>query len=366
MKIHLELKRYFGIETLLSPDTAEEIWQKCNEMLKREEFCVRGLIERSNVKVVCTTDDPIDSLEYHLALAKDSTFEVKILPTFRPDNAINIDREGFAFYLCKLGIAAGIEIKTLKDLKKALEQRIEFFNQVGCRLSDHSLEPIVYTNGTEEEAADIFKKGLTGSTLTKTEIQKYKTQVLLFLGREYWRRNWVMQLHIGAIRNNTKRMMKLLGTDAGFDAIGDYVFAEELANTLNALDETDELPRMIVYCLNSRDNEVIATILGCFQGGGIPGKMQFGSGWWFNDQKDGMIRQMTALANIGLLSKFVGMLTDSRNFLSYTRHEYFRRILCNLLGEWVENGEMPGDMKLLGNMVKDICFNNAKDYFGIV
>lgn len=361
----LELKIYFNINTRLSPDTAEEIWEKCNEMLKRDEFSARELIKRSNVKVVCTTDDPADSLEYHIAMAKDSTLGFKVLPAFRPDKAINIDKEGFAVWLCKLGTAAGIEIKTFEDLKKALAQRIEFFHQVGCRLSDHALDSVAYREGTEEEASNILEKALADSVLTEAEIQKYKTQMLLFLGREYAHRNWVMQLHIGAIRNNSKRMLKRLGADTGYDAIGDYVFAEALANTLNALDETDELPKTILYCLNPRDNEVLGSITGCFQREGIPGKIQFGSGWWFNDQKDGIIRQMTTLANLGLLRRFIGMLTDSRSFLSYARHEYFRRVLCNLLGEWVENGEAPEDMELLENMVRDICFNNARNYFQV-
>lgn len=360
---HLELRRYFGIDLLLSPGTAEEIWEKCNEMLKSDKFSVRGLIERSNVKVLCTTDDPTDSLEYHRALAQDDTFGVKVLPTFRPDKAINIDKEGFINWINKLGSAAHIEIENFEDLKKALVQRLEVFNKIGCKLSDHALDPIVFRAGTEEEASDIFNKALTGCALTETEVQKYKTQVLLFLGREYVKQDWAMQFHIGTIRNNSKRMLKLLGPDTGYDSTGDYIFAEALANTLNALDETDELPRTILYSLNPRDNEVLGTIIGCFQNGKIPGKLQFGSGWWFNDQKDGMVRQMTALANLGLLSRFIGMLTDSRSFLSYTRHEYFRRILCDLLGEWVEKGEVPEDIELLGNMVKDICFNNAERYF---
>jgi len=363
---HLELRRYFGIYTLLSSETAEEIWEKCNEMLKSDEFSVRGLIKRSNVKVICTTDDPADTLEHHIALAKDNTFDVKVLPAFRPDKAINIDKEGFAGWLHSLGSAAGIQIQTFEDLKNALVKRIEFFHQVGCRVSDHALDPIVYRDGTVDEASDILNRALCGTVLTEGEVQKYKTQVLLFLGREYAHRNWVFQLHLGTIRNTRKRMMKLLGADTGFDAIGDYVFAEALAKTLNALDETDELPKTILYCMNPRDNEVLATIMGCFQGGGIPGKIQFGSSWWFNDQKDGMSRQLIALANIGILSRFVGMLTDSRSFLSYTRHEYFRRILCNLLGEWVENGEVPDDMELIAKMVEDICFNNAANYFGLI
>jgi len=362
---HLELKRYFGINKLLSPETAEEIWQQCNEMLKSENFSTRGLIRRFNVKVICTTDDPADTLEHHLAISADTSFDVKVLPTFRPDKALNINMEGFNEWVRRLSRVSGTEINTYDDLKKVLVQRIEFFHQAGCRISDHSLESPAYGDGTEADAAEIFKKALAGSVITEKEIHIYKTRLLIFLGREYARRNWVMQLHTGAMRNNNSRMMKFLGPDSGFDSIGDQLLAGVLAKILNALDETGELPKTILYCLNPRDNEVLASLTGCFQGGGIPGKIQFGSGWWFNDQKDGMIRQMTALANLGLLSRFVGMLTDSRSFLSYTRHEYFRRILCNLIGEWVENGEVPADMDLLGKMIQDICYYNAERYFGI-
>lgn len=360
---HLELKRYFGIDKLLSADTAEEIWQRCNEILASGQLSAKGLIRCSNVKVICTTDDPTDTLEYHKAIAADQSFEVKVFPAFRPDKAINIEKEGFAEYLVKLGKASGITIKNFEDLKRSLAARIQYFHDTGCRVSDHALDPVVYSESSGEEAAGILEKALKGQILTEIEIKKYKTQVLLFVGREYAKRNWVMQLHIGTVRNINSRMMKLLGPDTGFDTIGDRTFAEDLAKVLNALDETGELPKTILYGINPRDNEVLGTVIGCFQGGGIPGKLQFGSGWWFNDQKDGMIRQMTALANLGLLSRFVGMLTDSRSFSSYTRHEYFRRILCNIIGEWVENGEVPNDMMLLGNMVKDISYNNAVEYF---
>ena len=360
---HLELKRYFGIDKLLSPDTAEEIWERCNGMLASGHLTARDLILRSKVKVICTTDDPADTLEYHRTIANDKTFDVKVLPAFRPDKAINIDKDGFAEYLAKLEKAANLSIKNFEDLKKALTARIKFFHDAGCRVSDHALEPVVYCEGSEEEATKTLEMVLGGQALTEIEIKKYKTQVFLFVGREYAKRNWAMQMHMGTIRNTNSRMMRKLGPDTGFDTVGDYTFAEALANVLNALDKTDELPKTILYCLNPRDNEVLGTIIGCFQGGGIPGKLQFGSGWWFNDQKDGMIRQMTALANLGLLSRFVGMLTDSRSFTSYTRHEYFRRILCNLIGEWVENGEAPDDIKLLGGMVEDICYNNAAEYF---
>jgi len=360
---HLELKRYFNIDTVLSPDTAEEIWERCNGILASGQLSARDLIKRSNVKVICTTDDPTDSLEYHKAIASDNTVDVKVYPAFRPDKAINIDKEGFADYLIKLGKAANINIKGYEDLKIALAGRIQFFHDAGCRVSDHALDMVVYAEASDEEMERILNKALNGLSLTEVEIKKYKSQVLLFAGREYAKRNWIMQLHIGAIRNANNQMMKLIGPDTGFDTMGDRTFAEDLAKILDALNITGTLPKTILYCLNPKDNEVLGSLIGCFQGDGIPGKLQFGSGWWYNDQKDGMIRQMTALANLGLLSRFVGMLTDSRSFSSYTRHEYFRRILCNLIGTWVENGEAPDDMKLLGVIVQDICYNNAARYF---
>jgi len=363
---HLELQRYFDIKTLLSPQTAEEIWQKCNEMLQRDEFSTQGLIKRSNVKAICTTDDPADSLEYHKAIAKDRDFRVKVLPAFRPDKAININRDGFTEWIEKLSQATGLAIKSYADLKSALTQRLDFFHQMGCRVSDHSLEQVVYSEGTESEASAILEKALSGSQLTEIEVTKYKTTILLFLGREYAVRNWVMQFHIGTIKDANTKMLRLLGPNTGFDSTGDHEFAEPLSKILDAMDLNNELPKTILYCLNPSGNDIIGTIIGCFQGEGIPGKIQFGSAWWYGDQKDGMVRQMTTLANLGLLSRFVGMLTDSRSFLSYTRHEYFRRILCNLLGTWVEDGEVPNDIKLLGAMVQDICFNNAKNYFALI
>ncbi len=362
---HLELQRFFGIDTLLSPETAEAIWNRCNELLQKDEFSARGLIKGSNVKALCTTDDPVDNLEYHIALAKDASFDVKVYPAWRPDKAFNIERPGFAEYIAKLAQVSGVAIKSFEDLTKALRSRLEFFHSVGCRLSDHATDPVPFEAGTPEEATAILQKGLRGESLSETEVRKFKTQALLFLGREYARLGWVMQLHIGTIRNNSQRMMRLIGPDTGYDAAADYTYGVALSRFLDTLDNTDELPKTILYCLNPRDNEMLATLAGCFQGGGIPGKIQFGSGWWFNDQKDGMIRQMVALSNLGLLAPFVGMLTDSRSFLSYTRHEYFRRILCNMIGEWVESGETPNDIKLLGGIVQNICFNNAERYFGI-
>jgi len=363
---HLELKRYFGIEKQLSPQTAEEIWQKCNNMLKSKEFSAKNLIKCSNVKAMCTTDDPADSLDYHKAIAKDSNFGVKVLPSFRPDKVINIDSDGFLNWIEKLSDLVGLEIKSFEDLKEVLLKRIDHFHQIGCRVSDHSLEHIVYLNCTKNEASTIFKKALSGRSLSESEIAKYKTKILLFLGKEYAYRNWAMQYHIGVIRNINKKILERLGADKGFDLIDDRSFAEPLANILKMMDQNNELPKTILYCLNQSYNDVIGAIIGCFQGNGIPGKIQFGPAWWFNDNKDGILRQMITLANLGLLSRFVGMNTDSRSFLSFSRHEYFRRILCNLLGAWAEDGEVPSDINLLGSMIQDICFNNAKKYFEIV
>jgi len=362
---HLELKRFFGVDKLLSKKTADEIWEECNKLLATEDFTARALIKNSKVKALCTTDDPIDSLEYHIAIAKDPTFDVKVLPTWRPDKGIKIEKPEFKEWISKLESSSGIKVDKFESLKNAFLQRLDFFHGVGCRLSDHGIDNVLFAEGTEAEADIILKKALSGQTLTQDEVAKYQTQVLLFLGRNYSKRGWVMQIHTGTFRNNSTRMFKKLGPDTGFDAIADYNFGFALSKILDSLDLTNELPKTILYSLNPRDNELLGTMIGCFQGGGIPGKMQFGSGWWFNDQKDGMIKQMVALANVGLLSKFVGMLTDSRSFLSYTRHEYFRRILCNILGKWIEDGEFPNDIELVGGIVENISYNNAKEYFNV-
>ncbi|TCK87977.1 glucuronate isomerase [Natranaerovirga hydrolytica] len=362
---HLELKRYFGIDKQLSPETAEEIWEIANEKLRSGELSVRNLIKQSNVEVICTTDDPIDSLEYHKQIQEDDTFDVLVTPTFRPDKSINIELDWFVDWMNKLSDVVGKEIKDLSDLESALTERIDFFDKMGCFVSDHALDVVVYEEATFEEANEILKKGLKKESLTTQEIKKYKGYMLLFFGREYAKRGWAMQYHIGALRNNSGRMLRKLGPDTGFDAINDQNLAIDLSKILDKLDDTDELPKTILYCLNPRDNEVLATIAGCFQGSGVVGKVQFGSGWWFNDQKDGMERQMEALAQLGLLSTFIGMLTDSRSFLSYTRHEYFRRVLCNKLGTLVENGEYPNDTNMLSKVVKDICYFNAINYFGL-
>ena len=359
---HLELKRFFGIDLVLSKETAEEVWNLTNEKLTTDKFTARELIKMSNVKTLCTTDDPIDSLEYHIALKEDKSFDVVVNPAFRPDKGIRIEKDEFIPWFNRLEEIYGNKIDSIDKYTSALESRIEFFHQVGCRISDHALDPVVFEKGTKEEVNAILLKKLAGEELTEKEIKQFKTYVMIFLGKEYSKRKWVMQIHVGCIRNNSTRMFNKLGADTGYDAIDDELFLRALSKLLDTLDTTDELPKTIIYNLNPRDNEAIGTLIGCFQDGKTPGKIQFGSGWWFLDQKDGMTRQMTALANLGLLSRFVGMLTDSRSFLSYTRHEYFRRILCNLLGDWVERGELPNNIERLGKMVENICYNNVNNY----
>lgn len=360
---HLELKRCFGIDALLNEQTAPAIWAKTNEMLGGEGFGVRDLITQFNVEVICTTDDPADSLEYHLKLQQEQDFRVKVVPSFRPDKALEIRRETFIPWLQKLELAVDRPITSYGDLLQALESRAEFFNQVGCRVSDHALDTVVHEPTTIEEASAIFAKALRREEITSLEEHKYKTFTMIFLGKLYARFGWVMQLHMHAARNNNTRLFRQVGPDTGYDSLHDGQLAVPLSRLLNALEEDNMLPKTILYSLNPKDFPVLAALMGSFQGGGVPGKLQLGAAWWFNDTKDGMLDQMRTLANIGLLSRFVGMLTDSRSFLSYPRHEYFRRLLCNLLGEWVESGEAPDDMDLLGTLVRGICYINAKAYF---
>lgn len=362
---HLELQRYFGINDVLNENTAESIWENANSLIQGEGFCARDLIKKSNVKVICTTDDPIDSLEYHQKLKEDKDFNVKVLPTFRPDKAVEINKDDFRDWIKKLEEAAEQNITNYSELLQALEKRIEFFNSVGCRISDHSLTDVPYEETNVEEVSGIFKKAINGESVSKKEGDKYKTCILHFFGSQYSKFGWTMQVHMGAMRNNNTRMVNRLGGDIGFDSINDSNIAYPLSRILDSLAKDEALPKTILYTLNPKDNYVLGTMLGNFQGSDVPGKIQFGSGWWFNDNKDGIIEQMKSLGNLGLLGNFVGMLTDSRSFISYTRHEYFRRILCNLLGQWVENGEFPYDTDLLKNIVEGICFNNAKRYFGI-
>ncbi len=361
---HLELRRVFGINEILSEKTAEDIWNRANAMLEKEEFRCRGLIEKFGVKVICTTDDPVDDLADQIKLAKEKT-SFKVYPAWRPDKVINIDRGGFVDYMNRLSRVSGIQCLNLESMMKALETRMDYFHANGARLSDHALDTVPYGIPSTHIAGEAFRKAMSGAPLTDAEIQSYKTYVLVELARMYKTRGWVQQYHIGAMRNNNPRMFEKYGPDVGFDSIDDGCIAQNLSRLLAEQERADNLPKTILYCLNPKDNYVIGTMLGNFQGEGIPGKIQFGSGWWFCDQKFGMIEQMKALAALGLLGRFVGMLTDSRSFISYTRHEYFRRILCNLIGEWVENGEYPEDYETLGELVKGICYNNAVAYFGM-
>ncbi|EMF4355515.1 glucuronate isomerase [Providencia rettgeri] len=362
---HLELKRPFGISgILLGPDTADEIWHQCNGLLAKPEFTARSIMQQMNVAMVGTTDDPTDTLEYHKQIANDDSFSIDVSPSWRPDKVFKIELDGFSHYIKKLGDSADIQIVDFETLCMALSQRLTHFDLHHCKSADHGIEIVRYAAIPDEKKLnDILTRRLSGEVLTELECAQYFTAVVVWLGKQYAKRGWVMQFHIGAQRNNNTRMFHQLGADSGFDSIGDTLIAYPLSRLLDEMDKTDELPRTVLYCLNPRDNEVLGTMIGNFQGGGIAGKIQFGSGWWFNDQKDGMQRQLEQLAQLGLLSQFIGMLTDSRSFLSYTRHEYFRRILCNMIGTWVVNGEAPNDEKRLGKMVQDICFNNAVNYF---
>ncbi|HAB73209.1 MULTISPECIES: glucuronate isomerase [Pantoea] len=363
---HLELRRPFGItDTLLSEKNADSIWERCNALLAQDDFTARGIMQQMNVKMVGTTDDPLDDLQHHRALAQDGSFGVKVLPSWRPDKAFNIEADGFLGWIEKLESLTDVSVRRFDDLRSALSKRLDYFAEHGCKVSDHALDVVLYAEADDATLDAILADRRAGGSPDAQAIAQFKTAVLVWLGGEYARRGWVQQYHIGALRNTNRRQFELLGPDVGFDSINDQPLAEPLAKLLGAQNLHNALPKTILYCLNPRDNEVLATMAGNFQGEGEAGKMQFGSAWWFNDQLDGMQRQMTQLAQIGLLSRFVGMLTDSRSFLSYTRHEYFRRLLCQMIGRWVENGEAPGDEALLGQMVQNICFNNARDYFGI-
>ncbi len=361
---HLELQRYFGFNKPLSPATCKEAWDFCNKKLNTPEMSVRNLIKMSNVDTICTTDDPADTLEWHRMIKEDKTFDVKVLPAWRPDKAMNLEKPDYKDYLAKLEKASGIKISSFKDLCAALKNRMAFFNENGCLVSDHGLEYVMYQPASEKEVEDIFAARMNGTIPNREDEIKFKTAFMLFVGREYAKLGWVMQLHYGALRDNNKNMYAKLGPDTGYDSINTGASAAELVGFLNALAITDELPKTILYSLNPCDNAAIGTIMGCFQNSDAIGKIQHGSAWWFNDNKTGMQEQMTSLANLGLLSNFVGMLTDSRSFLSYTRHEYFRRIMCDLVGTWVENGEYPADFDFLEKMVQDISYNNCKRYFG--
>ncbi|MEO1096712.1 MAG: glucuronate isomerase [Bacteroidota bacterium] len=359
---HLELRRYFDINEILNEHSAERIFEDANSQLNTAAFTARNILRKMNVEVVCTTDDPAHSLQSHIRLK--SEFEVKVLPTFRPDKAYAVeDVPAYLKYIEQLSEVSETPIDSLDSLLEALSKRIDFFKEQGCKLADHGLERMYYEKTTYTEAQGIFLKVMGDNALINEESEKFKYVVLLELCKLYNKQGWTQQFHLGALRNTNSRMMDTLGPDTGFDSIGDFGQAESLAGFLNQLDSSNELAKTIIYNLNPGDNEVIATMIGNFNDGSIPGKVQFGSGWWFLDQKNGMERQLNALSNMGLLSRFVGMLTDSRSFMSYPRHEYFRRILCNLIGRDVVNGELPLDMELLSKTVKNICYHNAKEYF---
>ena len=361
---HLELKTYFGYEGILNGDTAEEVWNICNAKLAEDSMTARNIIRQSNVTLLCTTDDPADSLEWHIKIKEDDTFDVQVLPTWRPDKAMNLEKPDYLDYLGKLSDVSGVQIDSFAGLIQALQVRMDFFEEVGCKISDHGLAYIMYEPSTEAEIEAIFAKRLAGQMVSKEEERKFKTAYMIAMGRAYSKKGWAMQLHYGVKRDNNQVIYRNLGPDTGVDCISTYAPSAEMADYLNALVETDELPKTIIYSLNPTDNAAIGTIIGCFQGTDAIGKIQQGSGWWFNDNKTGMIEQMISLANLGLLGNFIGMLTDSRSFLSYTRHEYFRRIMCDLIGGWVENGEYPADYKTLEKIVKGISYNNAVRYFG--
>ncbi len=360
---HLELKNYFGYTGVLNADTAKEVWDLCEEKLRDADMGVRGIIAKSGVVFIGTTDDPLDDLGYHKRLAEDPSMTAVVAPSFRPDKALNIDKPGFPEYIETLSRVSGVRITDPETLKAALRVRIDYFAAHGCRASDHGLDRIVYGEASPEELRRIMEKGLAGERVSAAEADAFKTDILLFCGEEYARRGWVMQLHYNCLRNPNTKMFEVLGPDTGFDCIAPHNGCKELAALLDALYQKDVLPRTILYSLDPGDNAFLDTLMGAFQGTEIPGKIQHGSAWWFNDNKQGMRDQLVSLANLGILGNFVGMLTDSRSFLSYTRHEYFRRILCSLIGEWVENGEYPDDEEALSGIVRGVSYENAKRYF---
>ncbi|MBR6502932.1 MAG: glucuronate isomerase [Clostridia bacterium] len=362
---HLELKRYFDYDGILSAKTAEEVWNLCNEKLASDDMSACNIIKKSNVKMIGTTDDPIDTLEWHKKIKEEGVCAAQVLPSYRPDKAVNIDKDGFVDYIKALEKAADMEIKCVADVKAALIKRLDFFCEMGCKATDHGLDYIPFEIGSEKEIDAAFKAAMKGKAITTREADMYKTDIIVALGREYAKRGIVMQIHYSVQRNTNKAMFAKIGADTGFDTISNRPCSEALTGILNALAIDGLLPKTIIYSLNPHDNEMIDTVIGAFQGTEAAGKIQHGSAWWFSDTKSGMETQLKSLANLSLLGNFVGMLTDSRSFLSYTRHEYFRRILCNVLGTWVENGEYPADMETLGQIVEDICYNNAARYFGI-
>ncbi len=361
---HLELQRYFGFHGYLNSENADEVWDLCNRKLAQADYSARSLIRLSRVTLLCTTDDPADSLEWHEKLAQDDSFDVQVLPAWRPDRAMYLEKPDYLEYLKTLSAASGVAVDSFAALIAALKKRMAFFAEHGCRVSDHGLAYVMYEPASSAQVEAVFSKRLSGSAISACEERIFKTAFLTEMGRAYHEMGWVMQLHYGVKRDNNRRLYQALGPDAGIDSIGTSAPAAELADFLNALAETDELPKTVLYSLNPSDNAVIGTIIGCFQDASCAGKLQQGSAWWFNDHKSGIREQLTSLASLGLLGNFIGMLTDSRSFLSYTRHEYFRRILCDLVGGWVENGEYPADERALEKLIRGISYDNAVRYFG--
>lgn len=361
---HIELQRYFGIDTPLNAKSASDIYSRANEAIKNGDFRPQSLIAKSNVKIVCTTDDPIDSLEYHKKLGEVDGFDCKVLASFRPDKALNIHLDGFADYIRSLGEVAGVDIKSYKDVITALLKRCDYFSEVGCRVSDQAFEYIPFDIAPDDEIDAVFQRAMNAEKVTQSDGDKYRTALMLALGKKYHELGWAMEIHIGVIRNNSSRMFDLIGADTGFDSVGDREIATELSRFLDALDSTNDLPKTILFNLNDKDNIVLATMLGNFQSSEAESKLQFGPAWWFLDTMDGMTAQMKSLANLGVLGKFIGMETDSRSFTSYGRHEYFRRIMCRLIGRWVEDGMYADDEEMLEEIVKGISYNNAIKYFG--
>lgn len=362
---HLELRRYFGINDILNEDTADDIWNRANAAINAGGFTPRELIEKSNVSHLCTTDDPADSLEYHILLAQDETFSCKVLPAFRPDKALAVEAPAWKPWLADMEARAGRKIGSFAVLCEVLKERIEFFHSLGCCASDHAFAYVPYEEATADELEAIFSKGANGDAISVVEADKFKTALLQVLAAEYAKRGWVMELHMGAMRNNNTAMFKKLGPDTGYDSIDDKEIAQKLSRFLDSLAVNDNLPKTVLFTLNPKDNYVLGTMLGNFQSSDAESKIQFGSAWWFNDNIDGMREQMKTLGNLGALGKFVGMVTDSRSFLSYPRHEYFRRILCGLMGDMVAKGLYPNDEKALAKLAEDISYNNAKKFFGI-
>lgn len=362
---HLELQRFFDCDIPLNENTAEEIWNICNEKLQQPEMSVQGIIKKANVKLICTTDDPADSLEWHKKIQEDGLCSAKVIPAMRPDAIMRINMPGYSDYVKKLSEVSGIQIKNMDDICQALKLRMDFFQQMGCKITDHALEYVFYRPYTKEAVDAVITKALNNEPISTVEEETYKTALLEFLASEYTKRDWAMQIHYSALRNNNTNMYKQLGPDTGFDCIASYNCGEGIVALLDALNTKNILPKTIIYSLNPADNALIGSIIGSFQGAGVHGKIQQGAAWWFNDTKQGMINQLTSIANLSVLGNILGMLTDSRSFLSYPRHEYYRRILCNFIGNLVENGEYPADIEYLGQLVQNISYYNAKNYFNL-